>query len=100
MDSHGLRHVLLLKLREHQTPDVLEPLTEAMHGLRVEGMLELRCGAVIPAPDVAWDWALTADFVDAQSFRRYEEDATHRRLRRELAAPYAEAVARAQLPLM
>jgi Stress responsive A/B Barrel Domain len=94
-----IRHVLLLKLKDGQSPDVLTPLTEAMRRLHVEGLVALNCGAVLPSPQVTWDWALTADFVDAASYQRYETDLAHRRVRKELAAPYAEAVARAQLRL-
>ena len=45
-----------------------------------------------------WSFAIVADFADEASYRGYDEDAEHNRLRARLL-PMAEAVARVQFRL-
>ena len=42
------------------------------------------------------EFAITNDWADADSYRVYDEDAEHNRLRRELFAPICEERARVQ----
>jgi hypothetical protein len=45
-----------------------------------------------------WSFAIVADFTDAESYRQYDLEDGHNRLRAELA-PHAEQVGRAQFEL-
>ena len=43
-----------------------------------------------------WSYAITADFIGEESYRRYDLDEEHNRVRREMFAPLSDEIARVQ----
>jgi hypothetical protein len=43
-----------------------------------------------------WDFSITADFADVDSYQRYDLDEEHNRIRRELFAPISAEIVRIQ----
>ena len=91
-----IRNVVMGRLRPDADPGLLDRGLAGLRALRVEGMLSLECGRDAGLRDGNWDYAITADFVDADAYRRYDEDEEHNRLRSEAFGPVSEQVARVQ----
>jgi hypothetical protein len=94
-----IRNVVMGRLRADADLDLLEQGLAGLRALQVEGMVSLDCGRDAGLRDGNWDYAITADFVDVDAYRRYDDDEEHNRLRREAFGPVSEQVARVQLTL-
>ncbi|NHC45407.1 Dabb family protein [Motilibacter aurantiacus] len=91
-----IRNVVLGKLRAGADPAVLEEGLDGIRRLQVDGMLSVTAGRDAGLREGNWDYVITADFADADAYRRYDLDEEHNRLRRECFAVVSEQVARAQ----
>jgi hypothetical protein len=91
-----IRNVVMGRLRPDADGTQLEHGLAGMRALKVEGMLSLECGRDAALREGNWDYAITADFVDVDAYRRYDEDEEHNRLRREALGPVTEQIARVQ----
>jgi hypothetical protein len=91
-----IRNVVLGRLRPDADPAVLEAGLAGLRSLRLDGLVELRAGRDLGLRPGAWDYAITADLVDADAYRRYDEDEEHNRLRRECFAVVSEEIVRVQ----
>ena len=79
-----------------------ELLAEALRGLLLlplDGLLEMHVGRDAGLREGTWDYVITADFADADAYRRYDADEEHNRLRRELFDVLSEEVARVQFEI-
>jgi hypothetical protein len=94
-----IRNIVVGRLRADADVAVLDAALASMRALRTEGMLRLDCGRDAGLREEAWDFAITADFVDADAYLRYDTDEEHNRIRRELFAPVSESIVRVQLDL-
>jgi Stress responsive A/B Barrel Domain len=81
-----IRNVVVGRLRPEADRDQLDQALIGMTRLGIEGLLDVRVGQDAGLRPGTWDYAITADFTDADAYRRYDEDEEHNRLRRELFA--------------
>jgi Stress responsive A/B Barrel Domain len=93
-----IRNVVLVKLKPDADPTAIARVQDGLRGLNRPGTLSYTLGDDLKLRDGNWDFAIVADFSDAQTYTAYDRDDEHNRLRAELA-PHAEAVARVQFQL-
>jgi hypothetical protein len=101
-----IRNVVVGRLRQAADPAQREAdaalLEEGLAGiaaLRFPGMLAMSVGSDIGLRDGGWSFAITNDWQDADSYRVYDADEEHNRLRREIFAKICENIARVQIQL-
>ena len=90
-----IRNVVLVKLKAGQDPAEVAEIQEALRNLDCPGTLSYTIGDDLMLREDNWSFAIVADFTDADSYRAYDQDAEHNRVRARLA-PMAEQIARAQ----
>ncbi|GAA1884712.1 Dabb family protein [Lapillicoccus jejuensis] len=93
-----IRNVVLVRLRDGVDPSWAAHWRERVAGLDLPGTVAYTQGADLGLRDGTWSFALVADVVDEEAYRRYDLDEEHNRLRDELA-PWAQDVARVQFEL-
>ena len=93
-----IRNVVTVKLRPDADPGRVEALVEAFRRMDCPGTLSYTAGTDAGLREGNWSLAIVADFADVDSYRGYDADAEHDRLRAELA-PLAEGITRVQLEL-
>ena len=91
-----IRNVVVGRLRPGTDPAAVRSALDAIVALPVEGLLDVRVGLDAGLRDDAWGFAITSDFLDADTYRAYDLDAEHNRIRRELFAPHCEEIVRVQ----
>jgi Stress responsive A/B Barrel Domain len=94
-----IRNVVVGRLRQGADE---EALAEALRGLLLlplDGLLEMQVGRDAGLREGTWDYVITADFTDADAYRRYDADEEHNRLRRELFDVLSEEIARVQFEI-
>lgn len=94
-DAAVIRNVVLVKLKAGQDPAEVAEIQEAFRNLDCPGTLSYTIGDDLGLREGTWSFAIVADFKDADSYRAYDQDAEHNRVRARLA-PMAEQIARAQ----
>ena len=94
-----IRNVVLGRLRPGADEERLARALGGIRALTVEGMVEVRVGRDAGLREGNWDYAITADFVDADAYRRYDRDEEHNRLRREHFAELSSEIARLQFEI-
>jgi hypothetical protein len=91
-----IRNVVMGRLRADADLGLLDAGLAGLRALSIEGLLALECGRDAGLRAGNWDYAITADLVDEQAYRRYDEDEEHNRLRREMFGPVSEQIVRVQ----
>ncbi len=91
-----IRNVVLGRLRPGADEQRLAEALRGVCALDVEGTVVVRVGRDAGLREGNWDYAITADFVDADAYRRYDLDEEHNRLRREQFAELSSEIARLQ----
>lgn len=76
--------------------DQLEQGLAAISALHFPGLLAMRLGRDLGLREGGWDFAITNDWTDVDSYRRYDSDAEHNRIRREIFAVICSDIARVQ----
>jgi hypothetical protein len=94
-----IRDVVLGRLKEGADAALLEEALRGLLLLPMDGLLEMHVGRDAGLRDGGWDYAITADFADADAYRRYDADEEHNRLRRELFDVLSEQIARVQFEI-
>lgn len=94
-----IRSVIAVKFKSNTTPEQAGVLVDAMRGFHSEGLVRLECGLDLSLRDGNWDFALTADFTDREAYHRYDQDAEHNRIRRDIAAGITESAVRVQFEM-
>lgn len=82
-----ITHIYVAKLKPGTPDDKIVAWLDAIRGLRIDGMLELACGADLGLREGNLDVAITADFTDAAAWHRYNDDKLHNEIRAEHAKP-------------
>lgn len=90
-----IRNVVMVRLRPDQDPARVADLLDRFRSLDCPGTLAYTVGSDAGLREGNWSFAIVADFTDEASYRAYDADEEHNRLRGELA-PMAESVARVQ----
>jgi len=91
-----IRNVVVGRLRPDADTALLDAGLAALREMRIDGMLGLDCGRDLGLRDGNWDYTVTADLTDEAAYRRYDEDAEHNRIRKELLGPVSEQIVRVQ----
>jgi hypothetical protein len=94
-----IRNIVVGRLRADVPPEAVDQALQALLGLRPDGLIEMRAGRDAGLRDGNWGYAITADFVDEDAYRRYDLEEEHNRIRRELFAPISASIARVQFVL-
>ena len=91
-----ITHLYVAKLKPG-TPDArVADWLEAIRGLVIPGMSELKAGVDLALREGNDDVAITADFDNVESWRRYDQDELHNQIRAEHAKPIVESQQRCQ----
>jgi hypothetical protein len=90
-----IRNVVLVRLKAGQDPKEIAEIQEALRSLNCTGTLSYTIGDDLGMREGNWSFAIVADFTDMDSYRAYDLDAEHNRVRARLA-PMAEQIARVQ----
>jgi Stress responsive A/B Barrel Domain len=93
-----IRNVVLVKLKAGQDAAVIAEIQKGLLGLDCPGTVSYTVGDDLGLREGSWSFAIVADFTDEDSYRAYDQDAEHNRIRARLA-PLAEQVARVQFEL-
>jgi hypothetical protein len=94
-----IRNVVIGRLREGADEDLLDEALRGLLLLPLEGLVEMQVGRDAGLREGSWDYVITADFADAEAYRRYDADDELGRLRRELFDVLSEEIARAQFEI-
>jgi hypothetical protein len=101
-----IRNVVLGRLREpadlaQQAADagMLREGLAGIEGLKLPGLLDMRTGTDLGLREGGWDYAITNDWQDEASYRGYDTDEEHNRLRREIFGVISREIARVQIEI-
>jgi hypothetical protein len=101
-----IRNVVLGRLREAADPaqqaadaELLAVGLAGIAALGLPGCLDMRTGTDLALRDGGWDYAITNDWQDEESYRAYDADEEHNRLRREIFGVISREIARAQIDI-
>ncbi|HEY1571931.1 MAG TPA: Dabb family protein [Pseudonocardiaceae bacterium] len=97
-----IRNVVVGRLREPDDPQAQAMLKDglaAIAALTFPGLLAMHVGAALALRPGGWSFAITNDWTDVDSYRVYDTDDEHNRLRREVFAVICEDIARAQFEI-
>jgi hypothetical protein len=99
-----IRNVVVGRLRRAEDPGqraadaaLLQEGLAGIAALRLPGMIAMNVGSDLGLREGGWDFAITNDWADAESYRGYDADGEHNRLRREIFAKICEDIARVQI---
>ena len=96
-----IRNVVVGRLRDDVAPAEIEKGLQALRDLRIEGLdLDLKAGVDLGLREGNAHFVLTLDLPDEQSYRVYDADDEHNRIRRELFAPLCSSIERIQFRLL
>lgn len=95
-----IRNVVLGRVRPGVSSDEVEKALQLLRDLRVEGLeFTLLAGQDLGLRPGGASYALTVDFPDEESYRAYDRDPEHNRIRAEAFAPISEVIERVQFRL-
>jgi hypothetical protein len=101
-----IRNVVMGRLRTPEDPDqaaadaaLLQEGLAGIAALKFPGLLAMNVGTDLGLREGCWSFAITNDWQDVDSYRVYDQDEEHNRLRREVFARICQDIARAQIPL-
>jgi hypothetical protein len=90
-----IRNVVMVHLRAGHDRTEAADLMDRFAALDCPGTVAYTIGADAGFREGNWSFAIVADFVDADAYRRYDADEEHNRLRARLK-PMVEQIARVQ----
>lgn len=82
-----ITHIYVAKLKPGVADTAVVAWLDALRGLRIDGMIELVCGFDLGLRVGNHDVAVTADFLSADAWHRYNDDTLHNQIRAEHAKP-------------
>lgn len=91
-----IRNVTLVEFKPGTTTACIEEIAAAMRALKTPGMLHLSMGPDLSLKDGNMHYAVVADFTDATTFRAFDENPAHERIRREMIDPALSRYERAR----
>lgn len=94
-----IRHVVVGRLQPGADEQLLDEALRGLLLLPMDGLLEMHVGRDAGLREGTWDYVVTADFTDAEAYRRYDADDHHHRLRRELFDVLSQEIARVQFEI-
>ena len=97
-----IRNVVVGRLRQPDDPDARAMLKDglaAIAALKLPGLLAMTAGPDLALRPGGWHFAIVNDWADADSYRAYDADEEHNRIRREMFAGICEEIARVQFEI-
>ena len=91
-----IRNVVVGRVRPDVSAATIDAALAAIKALDVVRGTDLQAGRDLGLRDGNWSFAIVGDFADEAAYRRYDEDAEHNRVRREMVAPMCEEIVRLQ----
>jgi antibiotic biosynthesis monooxygenase (ABM) superfamily enzyme len=93
-----IRHVVLFAWSDEMTPDKEQQLAAELTGVatRMPGLRAYHAGADAGIVEGNFDFAVVADFDDADSYLAYRNNPEHQDIIRRLTAPHAQQRASVQ----
>jgi hypothetical protein len=91
-----IRNVVVGRLKPGVGAEEIRKGLDALAALDPPGIIDVKVGTDAGLREGNWDFAITSDFADVDSYRRYDLDDEHNRIRRELFAPISEEIIRIQ----
>jgi hypothetical protein len=93
-----IRNVVLVKLKPGADAAEVAQIQEGLRNLGCPGTVSYALGDDLGLRDGNWSFAIVGDFTDEDSYRAYDLDPEHNRLRARLG-PLSEQIARVQFEL-
>jgi hypothetical protein len=90
-----IRSLVIIDLKPTADAAEVARIQDGFRGLNCPGTLSFTLGDDLGLKDGNWSFGIVADFEDEASYRGYDLDEEHNRLRGELA-PHVERLARTQ----
>jgi len=87
--------MVLAKLKPGHDVAAVRDIQEGLRQLNCPGTVRYTVGSDLGLREGNWDFAIVADFVDADAYHGYDADDEHNALRARLA-PMVDQIARAQ----
>lgn len=94
-----IRNVVLGKLKPGVSDEDVKAMVGALRQIRTPGLLSISAGRDLGLRDGNWDVAVVTDLQDEQSYRLYDTDPEHNRIRREIVAPLVDRLERCQMEI-
>lgn len=96
-----LRHVVVFRFREGTPAEAVSAIAEGLGGLpaAIPEIRAYRFGADLGIVDGNFEFAVTADFADADDFAVYRDHPQHQQVITELIAPHVDTRSAVQFPL-
>ena len=91
-----IRNVVLAKLKPGVSKQQVDEMIETLRGMKTPGMISITAGRDLGLRNGNWDIAVITDLQDETSYRVYDADPEHNRIRREVIAPLVERIERCQ----
>lgn len=92
-----IRNVVLAKLKDGVKDEDVKAMVAALRQIRTPGLVSISVGRDLGLRDGNWDVAVVTDLQDEQSYRQYDSDLEHNRIRRDVVAPLVERIERCQI---
>lgn len=94
-----IRNVVLAKLKGGVKDEDVRAMVAVLRQIRTPGLVSLSVGQDLRLRDGNWDLAVVTDLQDEQSYRAYDSDPEHNRIRRGIVAPLVERIERCQIEI-
>lgn len=94
-----IRNVVLAKLKGGVKDEDVRAMVAVLRQIRTPGLVSLSVGQDLRLRDGNWDLAVVTDLQDEQSYRAYDSDPEHNRIRRDIVAPLVERIERCQIEI-
>lgn len=91
-----IRNVVVGRLKPGVGTEEIRKGLDAIAALDPPGLVDVKVGVDAGLREGNWDFAITSDFADVDSYREYDLEDEHNRIRKEMFAPICEQIIRMQ----
>jgi hypothetical protein len=91
-----IRNVVVGRLKPGVGTEEIRRGLDAIAALDPPGSVDVKVGTDAGLREGNWDFAITCDFADVDSYRQYDLEDEHNRIRREMFAPICAELVRIQ----
>ena len=92
-----IRNIVLAKLKDGVDAKDVREMVATLRLIRTPGLVSISVGQDLGLRNGNWDVAVVTDLEDEESYRLYDTDPEHNRIRREIVAPLVERIERCQI---
>lgn len=94
-----IRNIAVYTFKADTTQEQIDTLEAALKAIKIPGVTNIQMSRDLGLRPGNLGGALTCDLADEATYKVWDADEEHNRIRRELAAPIAEKVDRVQINL-